>query len=70
DPAQNIYGGAKYLSDCINRFMDLRLGLAAYNAGPNLVARLKRIPSIEETQNYVKNVMKYVEIYSRLTPTN
>jgi soluble lytic murein transglycosylase-like protein len=70
DPAQNIYGGAKYLSDCINRFMDLKLGLAAYNAGPNLVAKLKRIPSIEETQNYVKNVMKYVEIYSRLTPTN
>lgn len=70
DPAQNIHGGAKYLSDCINRFMDLRLGLAAYNAGPNLVAKLKRIPSIEETQNYVKNVMKYVEIYNRLTLSN
>jgi len=70
DPEQNIHGGAKYLSDCINRFMDLKLGLAAYNAGPNRVARLKRIPSIEETQNYVKNVMKYVKIYNRLTRTN
>lgn len=70
DPAQNIHGGAKYLSDCINKFMDLRLGLAAYNAGPNLVARLKRIPSIEETQDYVKNVMKYIEIYDRLNLCN
>ena len=69
DPTQNIHGGAKYLSDCINRFMDLRLGLAAYNAGPNLVARLRRIPSIEETQNYVKNVVKYIEIYKHLTRT-
>ena len=66
DPAQNIHGGARYLSDCINRFMDLKLGLAAYNAGPNLVAKLKRIPSMEETQNYVKNVMKYIAIYKRL----
>jgi hypothetical protein len=70
DPVQNIHGGARYLSECIQRFMDLRLGLAAYNAGPNLVARLKRIPSIEETQNYVKNVMKYVEIYNRLNLSN
>jgi soluble lytic murein transglycosylase-like protein len=70
DPAQNIHGGAKYLANCINKFMDLRLGLAAYNAGPNLVARLNRIPSIKETQNYVKNVMKYIEIYSRLNLSN
>ena len=66
DPVQNIHGGARYLSDCIHRFMDLKLGLAAYNAGPNLVAKLKRIPSIEETQDYVKNVMKYIRIYKRL----
>jgi soluble lytic murein transglycosylase-like protein len=70
DPAQNIHGGAKYLSNCINKFMDLKLGLAAYNAGPNLVARLNRIPSIKETQNYVKNVMKYIEIYSHLNLPN
>ncbi len=66
DPTQNIHGGARYLSDCINKFTDLRLGLAAYNAGPNLVARLKRIPSIEETENYVENVLKYIKIYDRL----
>lgn len=70
DPAQNIHGGAKYLSNCINKFMDLRLGLAAYNAGPNLVAKLNRIPSIKETQNYVKKVMKYIDIYGRLNLSN
>ena len=70
DPLQNIHGGARYLSDCIHRFDNLGLGLAAYNAGPNLVAKLKRIPSIEETQNYVDNVMKYIKIYDRLSPSN
>ena len=67
DPRENIQGGAKYLSDCINNLMDLKLGLAAYNAGPNLVARLKKIPSITETQNYVENVMKHIKIYEGLT---
>jgi len=70
DPSQNIHGGAKYLSDCIHKFMDLKLGLAAYNAGPNRVAKLNRIPAIKETQSYVKNVMKYIEIYDRLNLPN
>ena len=34
DPEQNIFGGAKYLSDCLKTFKDLNLALAAYNAGP------------------------------------
>ena len=45
DPVQNILGGAKYLSDCIKTFKDLGLALAAYNAGPGKVARLKRVPN-------------------------
>ena len=67
DPKENILGGAKYLSDCINSLMDLKLGLAAYNAGPNLVAKLNKIPSITETQNYVENVMKLIKFYEGLT---
>jgi len=70
DPSENIHGGAKYLSDCIDKFRSLELGLAAYNAGPNLVAKLKRIPSIEETQDYVKNVMKYIKIYEPMSRRN
>ena len=34
DPLQNVMGGAKYLSQMINRFGDVNSGLRAYNQGP------------------------------------
>jgi hypothetical protein len=54
---ENIFGGAKYLSQQLSRFGEMPLALAAYNAGPTRVARLGRIPNIPETQNYVKNIL-------------
>ena len=66
DPKQNIFGGAKYLSDCLKTFKDLNLALAAYNAGPSRVAKLKRVPMIEETQKYVKDVIYYKKLYDHL----
>lgn len=57
DPYDNLRGGADYLARQILRFGDLRLALAAYNAGPDRVARLGRIPKITETQNYVVSVI-------------
>jgi len=45
-------------------FGDLRLALAAYNAGPARVARLGRVPDIAETQAYVATV---VDCYLALT---
>ena len=66
DPEQNIFGGTKYLSDCLRTFKDLKLALAAYNAGPGRVAKLKRIPMIKETQKYVKDVIYYKELYDHL----
>ena len=39
----------------------LDLSLSAYNAGPTLVDRLQRIPNIEETQNYVRNIIKNIK---------
>ena len=66
DPEQNIFGGAKYLSDCLKTFKDLKLALAAYNAGPGRVAKLKRAPMIEETQKYVKDVIYYKTLYDHL----
>jgi soluble lytic murein transglycosylase-like protein len=57
DPQQNIEGGVKYMRFLLDKFNgDIDLSLAAYNAGENLVARLGRIPYIEETQNYVKKI--------------
>lgn len=64
DPAANLTAGADYLARQMLRFRDLRLALAAYNAGPERVARLGRVPRIAETEAYVAAV---VECYLALT---
>ena len=64
DGEENLRGGARYLAAQIGRFGDLRLALAAYNAGPNRVARLGRVPDISETQKYVRDA---VDCYLALT---
>ena len=59
DPTQNIQAGARYLKELLSRFQNLRLALAAYNAGENAVAQYgNHVPPYEETQIYVEKVMK------------
>lgn len=57
DPRDSLAGGADYLARQLLRFADLRLALAAYNAGPERVARLGRVPKIPETEAYVATVV-------------
>ena len=64
DTTENLRGGAAYLARQIVRFGDIRLALAAYNAGPARVERLGRVPSIPETERYVTSV---VDCYLALT---
>ena len=57
DPAQAVDGAARLLHDLIDRFGQVDLALAAYNAGPGAVLRYDGIPPYPETQNYVRSVM-------------
>lgn len=60
DPAQNIRGGARYLRDLLRMFNnDMKLALAAYNAGENAVMRHGRIPPYQETAAYVPKVLAF-----------
>jgi len=64
DPLQAIEGGALYLRRQLDRFGgDVRLALAAYNAGPGAVQRFGGVPPYGETQAYVQRVLGYAEQY-------
>lgn len=58
DPRENVEGGAQYLRDLLNEFRDLRLALAAYNAGEKAVRAYGGIPPYPETQEFVREVLK------------
>ena len=57
DPTSNVLAGARYLQRLLERFKSSDLALAAYNAGPTVVARVGAAPN-NETATYVANVTK------------
>ncbi|MEA3348722.1 MAG: transglycosylase SLT domain-containing protein [Pseudomonadota bacterium] len=64
DPRENIYGGTRYLRKMLDLFQgNVKLALAAYNAGPERVKNLGRIPRIPETMAYVNRVLHHYRGY-------
>jgi hypothetical protein len=70
DPWENIEGGARYFREKLDRFAgDLRLALAAYNAGEAPVRRYGGIPPYPETVGYVNEVLaRYRALKTRGLP--
>jgi soluble lytic murein transglycosylase-like protein len=66
DPEQNVRGGIRYLRALLDRFGDVQLAVAAYNAGPGAVERYGGVPPYTETQNYVRSVLsRYLELRAK-----
>ena len=64
NPRENIEGGVRHFKHLLSLFNnDLRLSLAAYNAGENLVVQLGDIPPYRETIDYVQKVLQYYRSY-------
>ena len=59
NPRANILTGTRLLRKLINNYRgDLKLALAAYNAGEGAVRKYRGIPPYTETQEYVKKVLR------------
>jgi len=66
NPRENIFGGSRYLRLMLDRFNgDLKLALAAYNIGPERIAREQKIPEVRETRLYVDRVMQYYRDFKK-----
>jgi soluble lytic murein transglycosylase-like protein len=63
DPALNIDGGVRYFKRLLDRFDgNVKLALAAYNAGSRYVRKYGGVPPFKATRRYIKKVLHYHRI--------
>ena len=66
NPEHNIDAGVRYFKKLLGQFNgDVKLALAAYNAGSRRVREYKGIPPFKATQSYVKKVFEYHQHYQK-----
>lgn len=67
NPSENLKGGTHYLRDLLLMFNNnLRLALAAYNAGEGAVKQYgNKVPPYQETRRYVEKVIDYYKQYEK-----
>lgn len=64
---KNIEVGVQHLKELMQRYNDDKtLSLAAYNAGEGAVSRYQGVPPYQETENYIKKVMRLYSLYKPL----
>jgi hypothetical protein len=68
NPEHNINAGVRYFKKLLNQFNgDVKLALAAYNAGSREVRKYQGVPPFKATQYYIKKVFKYRQYYKENT---
>lgn len=69
DPEENVNAGTRYLKQLLEKYHDLTLALAAYNAGPERVDQYgRRVPPYLETMKYVQRIAKsYAKLKTQTT---
>jgi hypothetical protein len=64
DPSSNLQAGIRHLKFLLGRY-DIRVALAAYNAGEATVRRHGGVPPYRETREYVDRVLRRLQRYRR-----
>jgi soluble lytic murein transglycosylase-like protein len=66
NPEHNIHGGVRYFKYLLDRFGgDVKLALAAYNAGSSRVREYQGIPPFKATRYYIDRVFSYYHLYKK-----